>query len=113
MYPTIAEACGLTPPPGFEGQSFVPLLDNPARTWKSAAFTQVSAPNGIVGRAVRTDRYRYIRWTGPHPDEELYDQTADPREFTNLARFPDKHKAALDQMRGILDRGWRAAMAKV
>jgi uncharacterized sulfatase len=113
MYPSIAESCGLTPPPGLEGQSFMPLLDNPARPWKSAAFTQVSAPNGIVGRSIRTDRYRYVRWEGPYPDEELYDESGDPREFTNLARFPDKHKATLDQLRGVLDRGWRAAMAKV
>jgi uncharacterized sulfatase len=113
LYPTIADLCGLRPPPALEGQSFVPLLENPARSWKTAAFTQVAAPDGIAGRGVRTDRYRYVRWTGPYPDEELYDCRSDPREFTNLARYPEKHKATLAEMRTVLDRGWRASMAKV
>jgi uncharacterized sulfatase len=113
LFPTIADLCSLTPPPGLEGQTFTPLLDNPARPWKSAAFTQVAAEGGIVGRSVRTNRYRYMKWEGPHPDEELYDHSNDPREFTNLARFPDKHKTALDAMRQTLAGGWKAARAKV
>lgn len=109
LYPTLAEACGVPAPPGYEGQSFVPLLDDPSRRWKTAAFTQVSSTReGIVGRSVRTDRYRYIRWDGPHPDEELYDEQTDPREFTNLARDASK-KDLTARMRGVLDRGWRAA----
>jgi len=112
VYPTVAELCGLKLPPHLEGQSFVPLLDNPARAWKTAAFTQVSAPQGIVGRAVRTDRYRYIRWEGPYPDEELYDHQTAPDEHTNLAR--DASQAALvKQQRAVLDAGWRAARARV
>jgi uncharacterized sulfatase len=60
---------------------------------------------------VRTDRYRYIRWTGPHPDQELYDHQADPGEFTNLARKPRENAGVLERMRAILDAGWRAARA--
>lgn len=112
IYPTLAELSGLRPPANLEGQSMVPLLDNPSRTWKTAAFSVVTAPKGIKGEAVVTDRYRYIRWTGPHPDEELYDRKADPREFRNLVRVPG-NDAALQQMRGVLDAGWRAARAKV
>jgi uncharacterized sulfatase len=111
LYPSLAQLCGLPAPPGLEGQSFVPLLDNPARAWKSAAFTQVFAPNGIAGRAVKTDRYRYIRWEGPYPDEELYDHQNDPREFTNLARRP-QNAGELKRLRGVLDAGWRAAQAQ-
>ena len=110
LYPTVAELCGLRPPADIEGQSFVPLLDRPDRPWKSAAFTQVAADNGIVGRAVRTDRYRYIRWEGPYPDEELYDHQSDPREYTNLAR-DSANTGLLKQLRGILDNGWRSARA--
>jgi arylsulfatase A-like enzyme len=108
----VTELCGFAPPPHVEGQSLAPLLGDPARPWKTAAFTQVTAPDGIVGRAVRTDRYRYIRWEGPHPDEELYDHQTDPNEHANLAR--NKANAPLTtQMRGILEAGWRAAKAKV
>lgn len=112
MYPTIAELAGLRPPEHCEGQSFVPLLDNPNREWKSAAFTQMAVPEQkITGRAVCNERYRYIRWEGPYPDEELFDHQSDPREYTNLARKPE-HAALKEQMQALLNQGWRGAMAK-
>jgi uncharacterized sulfatase len=106
LYPTVAGFCGLTAPTECEGQSFLPLLENPGHPWKEAAFTQVAGPGNIEGRAVKTDRYRYIRWTGPEPDEELYDHQSDPREFTNLAHNRDSTQL-LQRLRSILDRGWR------
>ena len=112
IYPTLAELAQLKPQPSLEGQSLVPLLDNPARAWKSAAFSVVTAPDGIRGEAAVTDRYRYVRWTGPHPDEELFDHRSDPREYTNLARDP-KHADVLQRMRAVLDAGWQAARAAV
>jgi iduronate 2-sulfatase len=113
LYPTLAELGGITPPTGFEGQSFAPLLRQPQRPWKSAVFAQMNSPKeGIIGRAVRTATHRYIRWEGPYPDEEVYDLIADPHEYTNLARLTahDKIKA---QLRATLDAGWRPAMARV
>ena len=100
------------PPPSLEGQSFVPLLNNPQRRWKPAAFAQVTGAEGIAGHAVRTERHRYIRWTGPFPGEELYDEHADPREFHNLAADPANRglKARLSE---TLDKGWRSAKANL
>ena len=113
LYPTLAELGGIVPPPGFEGQSFVPLLKQPDRPWKSAVFTQMQSPkDGITGRAVRTRTHRYIRWEGPYPDEELYDLAADPREFTNLARLP-QYDSLKAKLRATLDAGWPEARAKV
>jgi len=112
IYPTLAALCRLQPPQNLEGQSLVPLLDDPGRPWKSAAFSVVTAPKGIVGRAGVTDRYRYIRWTGPHPGEELFDHATDPREYTNLAGKPE-HEALLKRMRAVLDAGWQAARARI
>lgn len=44
MYPTLSELAGLDLPPHLEGQSFVPLLKNPDRTWKKASFSQFPSP---------------------------------------------------------------------
>jgi iduronate 2-sulfatase len=109
VYPTLAELCGLKTPANLEGQSLVPLLDNPSRPFKKAAFSQLKYEQ-ITGRSVRTARYRYIRWEGEGGGEELYDHDRDPREFTNMAIRPEG-KAALAQHRAILDAGWRAARA--
>jgi uncharacterized sulfatase len=110
IYPTVAELGGLRGPGSLEGQSLAPLLDNPLRPWKKAAFTQMYGPKDVVGRSVVDERYRYVRWTGPHPGEELYDHSTDPREFTNLASSP-AHAAPLRTMRAALDAGWKAARA--
>ncbi|MFN9754627.1 MAG: iduronate-2-sulfatase, partial [bacterium] len=61
--------------------------------------------------AVCNERYRYIRWEGPYPDEELFDHQRDPKEYTNLARRPG-YAEQLGQMRGLLAGGWRAARAR-
>lgn len=44
MYPTLSELAGLELPNHLEGQSFVPLLNEPKRKWKEAAFSQFPSP---------------------------------------------------------------------
>jgi len=44
MYPTLCELAGLELPEHLEGQSFVPLLNNPSHAWKTAAFSQFPTP---------------------------------------------------------------------
>lgn len=121
IYPTVAELGGLKLPDHLEGQSMVPLLDNPSRAWKTGAFTQIFARPDLRGRAIRTDRYRYIRWTGTLPkqgvagadlSEELYDLGSDPGEITNLAAGGD-HRELAARLGEQLDAGWKAARAKV
>lgn len=99
IYPTLAGLCGLTPPAELEGASLVPLLDNPNRTVKEAAFTQIAFEN-IRGLSVRTDRYRYNVWQGLGGGEELYDYQEDPGEFRNLAHVPAA-QPALERHRRI------------
>lgn len=44
MYPTLTELAGLELPSHLEGQSFVPLISNPKKEWKEAAFSQFPTP---------------------------------------------------------------------
>ena len=85
IYPTLTELCGLPQAPGMEGYSFVPLLDNPQRPWKTAAYTMVARGKNSFGRSVRTDRYRYTEWDDGTQGIELYDHEVDINEWTNLA----------------------------
>jgi uncharacterized sulfatase len=87
VYPTLADVCGLTPPTGLQGKSFRPLLDDPSRPGKSAAYTKVTRGQN-EGRSVRTDRWRYTEWDGGQKGAELYDHVDDAGEIHNLASDP-------------------------
>jgi arylsulfatase A-like enzyme len=82
IYPTLVELAGLDLPAHVEGRSLVPLLQDPSREWSFPAVTTY----GYDNHAVRTDRYRYIRYADG--SEELYDHASDPNEWTNLASDP-------------------------
>ena len=86
LYPTLVELAGLPRPGWLEGRSLAPLLVDPNTAWDHPAFT-TTIHEGVVGRSVRTDRWRYTEW-GDGVATELYDQTADPGNYHNLARDP-------------------------
>ncbi len=90
LYPTLADLCGLAAPADLEGVSFRALLSQPDKLWKKAAFTQVQRGD-IVGRSVRTKRWRYNEWTrkGEILAKELFDHASDPQEYRNLASIDD------------------------
>ncbi|HTU17704.1 MAG TPA: sulfatase [Gemmataceae bacterium] len=84
VYPTLAELCGLKTPENVQGKSLRPLLDDPQQKWKEAAFSQVTRGK-LMGRTVRTPRWRYTEWDDGKKGVELYDHDRDPHEWTNLA----------------------------
>jgi arylsulfatase A-like enzyme len=79
IYPTLVELTGLPRPDHLEGNSLAPLLRDPKAEWTHPAITT----HGRQNHTVRTERWRYIRYA--NGDEELYDESADPLEYKNLA----------------------------
>lgn len=113
IYPTLCDLAGLPVPEGLEGVSLAPLLSEPERPWKKAAFSQCPRGQDIMGYTIRADRYRYTEWmktSGGEPVAvEFYDHIVDPAEKENAAGSPD-NKEKVGEMRQILHEGWRASL---
>ncbi|HBJ86818.1 MAG TPA: iduronate sulfatase [Verrucomicrobiales bacterium] len=112
VYPTLCDLAELPKPAHLEGTSFAPLLDAPDRPWKTAAFSQVIRP-GIMGRTMRTERYRFTQWSenktpGKTLAVELYDYHSGSNEVENIAARPE-HAALVKELSARLEAGWRSA----
>ena len=81
----------LPPPDHLEGRSFAPLLADPEAIVHDAVFSEMQR-GPRLGLTIRTERYRYVEWTGPQGAvlaRELYDEVRDPQENENLAVGPE------------------------
>ncbi|MEM6287188.1 MAG: sulfatase [Bacteroidota bacterium] len=110
VYPTLAGLAGLRVPEAVQGTSLAPLLRDPARAGRSAAFWVYprharDPARHTMGRTVRTPRFRYTEWRRVADDalvaRELYDHAADPLETRNVAEEPAYQTAALDAARRL------------
>jgi len=119
IYPTLSELAGLPRSATAEGFSFKPLLDDPTKAWKSAAFSQYprkSGKNNLMGYSMRTERYRLTTWVNKGDVNkvdavELYDHQTDPQENTNIAGDP-ANKELVAKLTAQWRAGWKAAMPK-
>ncbi|WP_428303955.1 sulfatase [Lacipirellula sp.] len=103
IYPTLCELAGIELPYELDGSSLAPVLNDAAAHTDGVAF-HVFPRGKLLGRAVRTDRYRLVEWKTPGaPAEEaifeLYDFQADPEESKNLAA---EQPEVVAQLREIL-----------
>ena len=107
LFPTLAELCDVTPPLELQGRSLATMLGDPSSGGKKFAYTVVTRGK-TLGKAVRTQRYRYTWW---HTGEELYDLFDDPYEQVNLASDTD-HEEMLKTMRKHLASAEAKAFAR-
>ncbi|MBA3866045.1 MAG: sulfatase [Solirubrobacterales bacterium] len=130
VYPTLCELAGVEAPDWLQGSSLMPLVHGDVERLHEAIFAETTFHAAYEPqRAVRTERWKYIRRFDdyPHPvlancdegpskdlwveagwgerivaREQLYDLVLDPAEGNNLAGDP-AGAACLEEMRGRLD----------
>jgi uncharacterized sulfatase len=104
IYPTLAELCGLIPPPGLEGKSLVPWMNGQvpagARAFSMVYHYDVNKSIDILGLTVKTSSFRYTQWATEKHDRELYLESDDPNDYANLANSGNytEQRSAGEQM---------------
>jgi N-sulfoglucosamine sulfohydrolase len=131
IFPTLCDLIGAKHPAWLSGKSLVPLITGESDTVHEVIFTEQTyhaSRQPRPFRAVRSQRYKYIRsyqpdqprgvdrgpaqafWEAydyqdtPYPEEMLFDLIFDPHEANNLANSP-AHMDILAKMRTQL-RSW-------
>ena len=101
IYPSLAELLGLDNIPGhLEGRSFADVVHNPASSHRSEVRAVVKR-GSVLGKTVKTAKWRYTEWGNGRQAKELYDQIKDPLEYTNLADDP-AYSDIVSQMKTLL-----------
>ena len=94
IYPTLCELAEISIPDAVDGDSLVPILNDPSVTVKEGAL------GFDKGHSFRVPGWHYMRYSDG--TQELYDMKTDPKEFTNLASKPE-HAATLHQIDAALN----------
>ncbi|MBF0197587.1 MAG: sulfatase-like hydrolase/transferase [Planctomycetes bacterium] len=113
MYPTLCDLAEIPTPKHVQGYSFAPLMDNPDRSWKKAAFSIWAGKDpSNVGYSLRSGNYRYTEWRtfkgGELLSQELYDHSNGSLADKNLATNPE-NGSLLEKFSKLLKGGYLAA----
>ena len=116
LAPTFLDAAHLPVAADMQGKSLLPLFTGAAKGVRDSFLAEFFLGNGTprfpTWQGVRTERWKYVRYTDFPDMDELYDLKADPNEMKNLvndavaAQMRDELKMEMERlMRG-------AAMAR-
>lgn len=124
LFPTVCELAGIEPPDRLDGTSLLPLVRGEIPRLHDELFAEITYHAAYEPqRAIRTDRFKYIRRFGDHDGpvlpncddgptkdeliaagwpawshepEQLYDLLLDPNEMRNLIADPRAGEVAAD-----------------
>lgn len=109
LAPTILSMAGVPVPARMQGVDLQPVLRDPKAPGREDWYyehTYTTPPSRRPiprNEGVRTERWKYIRYTDPQPPlEQLFDLEADPHEETDLAPNP-AHGETLTRLRARCD----------
>lgn len=130
LYPTILTLAGVEPPADSQGVSLLPLVKGSAASVRDVIYGELTYHTAYdPQRAIRTERYKYIRSFAERPEslpthvdpsptkdflrdqgyfqrprapEQLYDLVADPGEQRNLAADPATPEILRDLRRRLV-----------
>jgi len=102
IMPTVLDVAGAPIPAGLDGKSWLPVAQAKPTAWRKELlyeyYWERNYPQTPTQHALRTDRYKFIRYQGIWDIDELYDLQEDPLESRNLI-FSEKHAELIKQMR--------------
>ncbi|KAA5824827.1 sulfatase [Algibacter amylolyticus] len=107
LFPTLVELCGL-PKQSLDGNSILPLVNNPNLKWEEAAYSLYPRGKKIMGFTCTNGKFRYTEWWNNKEnklmDKELYFCNQDyMNENVNLKNNPTYQKELI-KMEKLLDK---------
>ncbi len=110
LIPTLCDYAGIEAPAGLPGRSVRPLAEGAQPPdWRDELVIETcldlgSGPHGAqsMGRALRTERYKYSVYAMGRHREQLVDLEADPGEMVNLAVDAGHREVLNDHRRRLL-----------
>lgn len=112
LAPTMLKLGAVETLPAMDGRSLIPLLkgEKPA-DWRTSFVIQYNSDNvfprvrNMGYRALRTERWKYIRFNDLQGMDELYDLQLDPYELNNIIDQAN-HANVLERLQRELGRQW-------
>ena len=101
LFPTLTDLSGIANGPRTDGPSLLPLLKNPQANWDHVSTTFLNQPDDY---SISDRDWRYIHYNDG--SEELYQISADPHEWRNLASEP-QHESNLQYFRSRAPKDFR------